>query len=206
MSGKLVASEQFLTSGLEQDPAEDHDNRPVRLMPVPESALGRRHPALPASVAADFSKGLDFIGLGEPRQAAIHLERVLQMAPDFADGYVALGIAYAVDSRVYSALDHLERAVEIEPGNFFAHFKLGQLHFKLRVPKAGYEEMTRALDCATSLQERKLVAQLLREERQREHQGIGRPTWNRPFSKSGIYIAAALGIASLVLLLFLRLH
>jgi tetratricopeptide (TPR) repeat protein len=167
-----------------------------------DSTLAPRHPLLPAQAQSDFAVGIELIGTGEPRQAAEHLERVLEVAPDFADGHIALGMAYAMESRVYPALDHLERAASLEPGSFFAHFKLGQLYFKLRIPQKGYDEMARALRCMPSVRERKLVAMLLREERQREHSGVQRPWWNKRFSRKTLYFAASLGAT--VAVMFLR--
>ena len=165
------------------------------------------HPALPAAAQADFAAGLELIGAGEPQLAAGHLERVLEIAPDFADGHVALGMAYAMGVRVYPALDHFEAATRLEPSNFFAHFKRGQLYFKLRIPRIGYEEMKKALKCAATMGERNLVSQLIREEKQREHNGVPRPLWNKPFSRTALYAAASVAATlGIVLLRFMHLH
>ena len=175
--------------------------------PVFDSALAPSHPALPAAAQEDFALGLERIGTGEPGLAAEHLKRVLQASPDFADARIALGMAYAMQSKIYPALDQLEAANKLEPGNFFGHFKLGQLYFKLRVPQKGYVEMKRALGCATSVRERKLVAQLIREEKQREHNGIRRPWWNKPFSRNGLYITlSVVAVAAALLLRLFYLH
>jgi hypothetical protein len=118
---------------------------------------------------------------------------------------VALGVAYAVDYRIYPAIDHLERAASLQPDSFSAHFKLGQLYFKLRIPQKGYAEMARALDCCTALGQRRMVAQLIREEKQREKDGYARPWWNKPFSRIGVTLGAGLMFALLTaLLLFLH--
>jgi tetratricopeptide (TPR) repeat protein len=169
---------------------------------VSQDSLVKRENQVPALARCSFNEGLEFLDGGEPRLAASSFEKALEIAPYYADAHVAIGIAYAMDSRIYPAMDHLEKAAEIEPDNFFAHFKMGQLCFKLRVPQKGYEALTKALDCATSREERRLVAQLLKEEKQREHNGIARPTFYRPFSKSGIYIAIAMGVAAVFMLLF----
>lgn len=178
---------------------------PIPAAPVFESALAPWHPALPAAAQADLASALELIGTGEPAQAAAHLERLLEIAPDFADGHVALGIAYAMVSKVYPALDHLETATRLEPDSFFGHFKLGQLYFKLRIPRKGYDEMKRALDCASSVRERKLVAQLIREEKQREHGGVRRPWWNKPFSRKALYFVGSLA-AMAGIVLFRLMH
>jgi tetratricopeptide (TPR) repeat protein len=113
---------------------------------------------LPATVFGLFQAGMERLNQGEAGAAAACFEQALSLAPEFADGHVGLGIAYALDSRIYPALDHLEETVELEPQNFSAHFKLGQLYFKLRVPQKGYEQMSLALNWADTLEERKRVA------------------------------------------------
>jgi len=152
-----------------------------------------------------FSQGLERLNRGEALEAAVWFERALEICPDFVDGHVGLGIAYAVDSQIYPALDHLQKATELEPRNFYAHLKLGQLYFKLRIPQKGYEVMARALGCAASLQERQLAANLLREERQRESSSVKRPLWNKPFSRIAICLVATFwGVLFGALLLHFR--
>lgn len=56
--------------------------------------------------------------------------------------------------------------------------------------------MERALALAGSLEERKLVAQLLRDERQREKNNAPRPLWNKPFSPRTM--ALGLGLATVI--------
>jgi tetratricopeptide (TPR) repeat protein len=176
-----------------------------------EEAEGRqaleRLPAstLPVEVTLSFQEGLELLNHGEAAEAAQCFEWALERAPQFADGHVALGIAYAVRAKVYPSLDHLELAAKLEPENFYAHFKLGQLFFKLRVPQRGYEAMSRALDCASTLAERRLVAQMLREEKQREKTAYRRPWWNKPFSQVALLAGASLMVA-LIAALFAHLH
>jgi tetratricopeptide (TPR) repeat protein len=169
------------------------------------AALDRVSESLPAEAGASFRQGLEWMSLGEAVEAARCFEQALERAPDFADGHVGLGMALAVSAQIYPALDHLETATRLEPGNFYAHFKLGQLYFKLRVPQKGYEQMRRALDCASSLGERRLVAQLLREEKQREKSAYQRPWWNKPFPRL-VLVFGASGIMTLVIVLLAYLR
>lgn len=150
-------------------------------------------------------EGLEQLSLGEPALAVVALNSALEHAPDLPDAHVALGVAYAMTSRIYPAIDHLTRAAELEPGNFHAPFKLAQLYFKLRVPAKGYEAARRALDCAGTLDERRLIAQLLRQERERERDGIARPWFYKTFSRSALWLAAT-GSAALLFALMLHMH
>ncbi|HXH49086.1 MAG TPA: tetratricopeptide repeat protein [Terriglobia bacterium] len=160
----------------------------------------------PMEVSRKFSEGLELMNHGEPAAAAKCFEQIVEMAPEYADAHVGLGIAYAVSGNIYPALDRLEEAVNLEPDNFFAHFKLGQLQFKLHVPKRGYEEMQKALDCATSIEERKLVGQLIHEQKQREQKGLARPTWDRPFSRKTLVLVAASVVIPIIYMFISTLH
>jgi tetratricopeptide (TPR) repeat protein len=160
---------------------------------------------LPETPLGLFRGGIEHLNCGDARAALQCFERAVALEPGFANGHVGLGIAYAVDCQIYPAIDHLEEAAALEPHNFFAHFKLGQLYFKLRVPQKGYEAMRRALNCATSLDERRLVANLIREEKQREKNGIGRPWWSRPFSMGALLAGAGL-LAALLGVLLAHVH
>ncbi|MGH9396675.1 MAG: hypothetical protein ACRD18_07470, partial [Terriglobia bacterium] len=141
-----------------------------------------------------FSEGLRRLERAEISQAVLCFERALERSPQFADAHVALGVAHAVECRVYPALDHLHRAADIEPANFNAHFKLAQIYFKLRIPRKGYEEAQWALECATAREHRQRVAQLLRDERERSRNAVLRPTWSRPWTRVGIAMLACAGV------------
>lgn len=169
-------------------------------------AMAPRSSTLPMEVSQRFAEGLELMNHGEPAAAAVCFEQIVEVCPDFADAQVGLGIAYAVIGRIYPALDHLEEAARLEPDNFFAHFKLGQLHFKLHVPKKGYEEMRKALGCAASIDERKLVGQLIHEQKQREEKGLARPTWDRSFSRKTLLLVGASVILPILYMFFVSVR
>jgi tetratricopeptide (TPR) repeat protein len=178
----------------------------AEVVPETSEVLTTQSSALPMEVSKRFSEGLELMNHGEPAAAATCFEQIVEMRPDFADAHVGLGIAHAVIGKIYPAMDHLEEAASLEPNNFFAHFKLGQLMFKLHVPAKGYEAMQKALDCATSIEERKLVGQLIHEQKQREEKGLARPTWNRPFSGKTMLLVAASVVVPILYMFFASLH
>jgi tetratricopeptide (TPR) repeat protein len=178
----------------------------VEVVPETSECLEPRKTTLPMEISQRFSEGLELMNHGEPSAAATCFEQIVQALPEHADAHVGLGIAYAVTGKIYPALDHLEEATNLAPNNFFAHFKLGQLQFKLHVPKRGYEEMQKALDCATSIEERKLVGQLIHQQKQREEKGLARPTWDRPFSRKTLLLVAASVVVPILYMFFATLH
>jgi len=133
------------------------------------------------SALADFHAGLALMEAGRPKDAVEALARCVEQAPAFAEGHLCLGVAHAVSCSVYPAIDHLQRATELVPTNFIAHYTLAKYYFTLRIPLKGYECAERALDCATTREHRVALSQLLQEERQRERNGIARPLFNRRF-------------------------
>jgi len=146
---------------------------------------------------AEFHVGLAFMEAGRAKDAIDALARCLELAPDFAEGHLCLGVAHAVTCNVYPAIDHLERATELVPNNFVAHYTLAKYYFTLRIPHKGYECAERALDCATAREHRAALSQLLQKERERERSGIARPLFNRPFGIG--FSIAGIGAACAVL-------
>jgi tetratricopeptide (TPR) repeat protein len=152
-----------------------------------------------------FRDGLALMENGQPRAAGAAFSRAIESSPAFADAHICLGAAHAMASSIYPAFDHLERAVELEPQSFTAHFLLAQLNFKLRIPQKGYQQAEQALRCAASREQRKMVGRLLQQERQREHNGIARPWFNKPFRTSVLLLAGS-GIAAALVALIVHLQ
>jgi len=138
-------------------------------------------PRIPALAAAAFREGLEHFQAGDPGAALEAFSRSVLQAPKCAEARIFLGLANALRFNIYPALDQLEKAIELEPDSFAAHFTLAQLNFKLRIPEKGYAAAREALRCATTLQQRAMLTQLLKEERARERNGIARPSFSKPW-------------------------
>ena len=171
----------------------------------PAALEGAPPPRLPIKARQYFQEGLAHLQLGEAEEAVAELSRSIQHAPTLPDAHMFLGIAHALTSNIYPAIDHLEEAAKLDPDSFAAHFTLAQLHFKLRTPKPGYEAAARALKCLQTLEQRKMLAQLLKEERERERNGIARPSFTKPFStRMLIFAGSALAAAIIFVMAYAR--
>jgi hypothetical protein len=159
------------TPSLEQDLVD----LPVALQASPPHAL-------PVHASQSFKEGITCLQSGDAAQAVVALSRCVEQAPDFTDGHVFLGLAHALSYDIYPAIDQLETAAKLDERSFTAHFMMAQLSFKLRIPQKGYDAAKRALHCVATLEQRKMLTQLLREETVRERGGIARPCFNKPFS------------------------
>jgi tetratricopeptide (TPR) repeat protein len=168
-------------------------------------ALLQPQQALPVELMPDLQDGLEKLQMGNAAEAVVALSRVVEQAPLCSEPRVCLGLAHALTHNIYPAIDELEKAGELAPDNFAAHYTLAQLNFKLRIPKKGYEAAERALACVQTLEQRKMLTQLLREERAREREGIARPTFDKLYSKPILFLAGG-GVAAAVaaLLIYIR--
>ena len=160
--------------------------------------------ALPAEAKQTFQEGLQHLQSGDAATAVAALSRSLEYAPAFVPGHIFLGIAQALTSRIYPAIDHLEKAADLDPDSFAAHFTLAQLNFKLRIPQKGYESAERARQCAVSVEQRRMLTNLLKEERERDQNGIARPSLNKPFSLPTLVLAGS-GFLAVLIAIALRM-
>jgi|SRR5262245_16968485 len=177
---------------------DDFVDLPVTLQSAPP-------PALPVQARQFFKEGITCLQSGDAAQAVVALSRCIEHAPDFTDGHVFLGLAHALSYDIYPAMDQLETATNLDEHSFAAHFIMAQLSFKLRIPQKGYDAAKRALQCVSTLEQRKMLTQLLREERERERNGIARPWFNKPF---GLPVLVLLGsaLAALIIAVITHVH
>ncbi len=152
-----------------------------------------------------FREGVEQLQSGNAGLALLALSRATELAPSCGEAHVFLGLAHALSCQIYPAIDHLELAAELMPESFAAHFTLAQLNFKLRIPQKGYAAAEHALGCVQTLEQRKALTQLLKEERARERNGIARPWFNKPYSKPGLWLVGS-GAAAMIGALLLHVR
>jgi len=151
----------------------------------------------PSEAVECFREGVERLQSGDPGGALGALSRSTEIAPTFGEAHIFLGLANALTNNIYPAIDHLELAAKLQPDSFAAHYTLAQLNFKLRIPQKGYAASEAALRCVSTIEQRKMLTQLLKEERARERNGIARPWFNTPFSKPGLFLTGG-GLAAAI--------
>src|SRR5262249_9483306 len=65
-----------------------------------------------------FQEGMLKLQAAEPAQALPVLCRVVELAPQWPEARICLGLAYALTHNIYPAIDHLETAGSLDPENF----------------------------------------------------------------------------------------
>jgi len=175
------------------------------LVELPDALQSSPPPTLSVQARQSFQEGITHLQSGEAAQAVAALSRCIEHAPDFTDAHVFLGMAHALTYNIYPAIDQLETAARLDEHSFAAHFLMAQLSFKLRTPQKGYDAAKRALHCVKTIEQRKMLTELLREERQREHNGIARPWFNKPFSLPVLLLFGS-ALAALIIAVVTHIH
>src|SRR5215831_130282 len=168
------------------------------LVEFPVVSKHARPPVLSIQAKQYFEEGTTHLQSGDAVAAVTAFSRSVEHAPAFPPAHLFLGIAYALTTNIYRSIDHLEEAAKLDPDSFAAHFTLAQLHFKLRTPKPGYEAAQRALKCVQTLEQRKMLTQLLKEERERERNGIARPSFTKPLSAPMLFLGSGVLAAAII--------
>ncbi len=139
-----------------------------------------------------------------PAELAIHignLEKAVADNPESADLKTCLGMAYAMDYRVYPSMDILQAAVAQDATNFFAQFKMAELYYRLRALPRAEEETLKAVALAGNGWELGMARRQLQEIRKLIREGTQKPEWNKSLKTPAILFAALfVGLCLLALL------
>jgi hypothetical protein len=110
------------------------------------------------------------------------LEAACLENPQSAELRTCLGIAHAVNYDVYKAFDALDDARAIEPQNFWAQIKYGELHYRLRALNRAEEETRRAADLATNMVQLAIARGQLKAIRALQHGSVRNVEWTKPLT------------------------
>ena len=110
------------------------------------------------------------------------LERACLERPESSDLRTVLGIAHAMNYDVYKSMDALEAAIAIEPSNFWAQLKYGELLYRLRALTRAEAETSKALELAGSGWQLSLARKQLQEVRRLSWDTTRNVTWDKPLA------------------------
>lgn len=77
-----------------------------------------------------YNLGMTCIELGELVKAIEHLQKCIQLDPDYSNAYVALGLAYYRQADLQNSRNHFLQAIKANPNNLFALRNMGSLFRK----------------------------------------------------------------------------
>ena len=119
--------------------------------------LSRRRGNVTPQAKARYEVGLSHLHAGRHELAAETLRSVVRLAPEWAEGHLTLGIAYAEMNQPAEMNDALRRAAALRPGAGALHLCLGVVQGKM----GRYDIAAEHLAAATSLRSHDAAAHFL---------------------------------------------
>ncbi len=98
------------------------------------------------NTVAEGNLGEAYHTLGKKREAMIHFEKALQIAPRQTNVHSNLGVFYLEMGQLDESLAHLEKAIEIEPKFADAHYNLGNTYLEMGRGNDAVTQYRKALD------------------------------------------------------------
>ena len=130
-----------------------------------------------------------------PADLAQHIQRLEQLCvehPQSADLRTCLGMAHAVNYDVYKSMDALEDATTIDPFNFWAQLKYGELHYRLRALNRAEGETLKAVELARNPRQLALARKQLQEIRTLKRQSVRNVEWTKPLTAPVVVLSLML--------------
>ena len=98
------------------------------------------------NIIAEGNLGQACYAKGKTREAMMHFENSLRIAPNQAPIHSSLGVSFLEMGRVNESLAHLQKALEIEPKFADAHYNLGNTYLQMGQAKEALSHYNRALE------------------------------------------------------------
>ncbi len=93
-----------------------------------------------------LKRGRDALEVEKTAAAIDHFQALTDHAPDFAEGWHGLALAYYQADLYGPAMDALERVLALNPYHFAALRGVGAIHEQTGRPKLAYEAFSRVLE------------------------------------------------------------
>ena len=103
------------------------------------------------SVDAMMQKGRDHMKKQQYGEAIQAFTEVIQMAPDFAEGYNQRAFAYLMIDELSKSIEDCKRTIELNPVHFGAFAEMGQCYLKLGDLTAALNAFQQALEINPNL-------------------------------------------------------
>jgi tetratricopeptide (TPR) repeat protein len=96
----------------------------------------------PADAHSEYQLGEIYWGKFHREEAMKHFTRAVDLLPNFVDALIALGKSWNSQGQPGKALASLQKAVQIDPENEVAHYRLAQAYRKLGKNLEAEQELT----------------------------------------------------------------
>lgn len=131
--------------------------------------------AQPQDADAYRGRAMARFQLKEWPAAAEDFARAKELAPQEQEHWIGLGLSLAMQSQIYEAIDVFEALLARQPQCVRAHLQLGLLYYQLCITGKGRHHLEAALACRPSPAQRRLIEQVLSDQRKLDNKRYYRP-------------------------------
>ena len=120
-------------------------------------------------------RGMAHFQLKEWSSAARDYQKAKELQPEDLENWIGLGMSLAMENKVYEAIEVFETLLAAHPDFVRGHAQLGQLYYRLGIISKGHAQMDLALASRPSLEERRLIEELQKEQKTLDKRRFYRP-------------------------------
>ena len=120
-------------------------------------------------------RGMTHFQLKDWSSAVHDYQKAKELHPEDLENWIGLGMSLAMENKIYEAIEVFETLLAAHPDFARGHVQLGQLYYRLGVISKGHAQMDLALASRPSLEERRLIEELQKEQKALDKKRLYRP-------------------------------
>ena len=132
----------------------------------------------PDAAQAFRGRALALVQLKRWQAAAQDFSKARELDPDTLDNWVGLGLSLASEGQVYRAIAVFDDLLAKHPRYVRGHIQAGLLYYRICATAKGRRHLETALACRPSLEERRLIERILREQAALDQRRYYRPDFD----------------------------
>ncbi|GEM_PF-868629 len=128
-----------------------------------------------AGAEAYYGRGAAYFQLKKWSWAADDFKKAKELNPEDRESWTGLALSLAMLNKIYEAIEIFETLLANHPDYVRGRIQLGQLYYRLGIISKGHVQMDLALNARPSLEERRLIEQLQKEQKALDKKRYYRP-------------------------------
>ncbi len=129
----------------------------------------------PTAAPAYRGRAISHFKIAHWVEAAADFKKAQELDPKDLDNQVGFAMSLAMNNKIYEAIDVFENLLKAHPQYVRGHVQLGQLYYRVGLIPKGHAQMEQALASRPSLEERRMIEGVLKEQKTLDKKRYYRP-------------------------------
>ena len=129
----------------------------------------------PEEASAYCGRGMAHFQLKKWSLAVDDFKKAKELNSDDLESWSGLALSLAITNKIYEAIEVFEELLKNHPEYVRGYIQLGQLYYRLGVISKGHTQMDLALAARPSLEDRRLIEQMKKEQTELDKKRYYRP-------------------------------